>query len=290
MRAPRVLALSDVHLDYPENQVRFEAIEGHEQDTLLLPGDLTSELDRLAQALASARAKFADVFFVPGNHELWLTTDDFEDSLQKFHAILDLCAQLDVHTAPANVGATDGQPGVSVVPLFSWYAKPEEGEDSLFGPKEGEHPSLDMWMDERVVRWPEALPAATPSAFFLDLNEQRVARSYDRPVVSFSHFLPRRDLIFRTPDEIAASPGIPDRHPEFNFSRVAGTSALDRQIRRLGSISHVYGHQHRNRYRHVDGVLYISHCMGYPGEQGSDESVGAPRVVWEAPTNAAASG
>jgi hypothetical protein len=170
-----------------------------------------------------------------------------------------------------------------VVPLFSWYLKPEEGPDSLFGPKEGEDPSLSMWMDERVVRWPAA-QRGTASEVFLSMNEPHLSPPRGLPVVSLSHFVPRRELIYRTPEEAAVQPALRDRHPEFNFSRVAGSRALDRQVRRLGSAVHVYGHQHRNRHRAIDGVLYVSHCMGYPGEGGcgSGSAADQPRVVFEA--------
>ena len=99
--------------------------------------------------------------------------------------------------------------------------------------------------------------------------------------MSYSHFLPRRDLMLRTPeDRIAYGAGQPDRYPAFNFSRVAGSFGIDRQVRALGAQVHVYGHQHRNRDRVVDGVRYVSHCLGYPGE-GAAQDAARPRLVWE---------
>ena len=58
-----------------------------------------------------------------------------------------------------------------------------------------------------------------------------------------------------------------DRNPQFHFSRVAGSDLIDKQIRQIGSVLHVYGHQHINRDRKIDGVHYISHCLGYPNER-----------------------
>ncbi|HET8707810.1 MAG TPA: hypothetical protein VFM46_16025, partial [Pseudomonadales bacterium] len=58
-----------------------------------------------------------------------------------------------------------------------------------------------------------------------------------------------------------------DPTPGFNFSRVAGTWELDKQLRHLGSQIHVYGHQHRNRDLVIEEVRYISHCLGYPKER-----------------------
>jgi hypothetical protein len=58
-----------------------------------------------------------------------------------------------------------------------------------------------------------------------------------------------------------------DRAPGFNFSRVAGSGLIDKQLRQFGSTLHVYGHQHINRDREIDGVRYIAHCLGYPKER-----------------------
>ena len=88
------------------------------------------------------------------------------------------------------------------------------------------------------------------------------------PVISFSHFLPRVELVFSDWERFRAGGGVTgnDRAPEFNFTRVAGCRQLDAQLRKLGSTLHLYGHQHRNRDREIDGVRYVSHCLGYPPE------------------------
>jgi hypothetical protein len=76
------------------------------------------------------------------------------------------------------------------------------------------------------------------------------------------------ELVFSDWERFQASGGVTgqDRAPEFNFTRVAGCRQLDEQLRMLGSVLHLYGHQHRNRDRMIDGVRYVSHCLGYPPE------------------------
>ena len=278
----RVFALSDVHVDSGLNLTWIQALSesDFQRDVLILAGDVSDRMDRLASALARLRSRFASVFFVPGNHELWIRgTGPPRGSLGKFDQVLALCDSLDVRTRPGRVGNGEG---VWIVPLFSWYMKPEEGTDSLYVPKAGEDMTLSMWSDNHFVRWP-----ATPrpaAEFFLRANERYVLRKYDAPVISFSHFLPRRELIFGNPAPRQSGKSLADPHPGFNFSRVAGCGRLDAQVRRLGSTIHVYGHQHRNRFRKIDGITYVSHCLGYPRERETGHIrglEGGPRLVWD---------
>jgi hypothetical protein len=279
----RVFALSDIHVDYSENMdwIRGLSTTDYARDVLLLAGDACHKIGRLAAALECLREKFAQVFFLPGNHELWLLDSDCSDSLQKFHRIIDLCRSLDVKTEPARID--DGLQGFWIVPLFSWYDKPEESPSSLFLPKadRDDEDSLAAWADEHFVRWPSGGRAST---YFLESNSPYVNRVYDAPVISFSHFLPRADLMFPPQPDGAPQPEFWPRRAQFNFSRVAGTWALDKQIRALGSRVHAYGHQHRNKSVLIDGVHYVSHCLGYPYERKNGR-IGyfeeGPRLIWD---------
>lgn len=147
--------------------------------------------------------------------------------------------------------------------------------------KEDEDPRLRMWMDNRLIRWPEG---EVPIAKYM-LAQNSLVPKGDGPMITFSHFLSRRDLIFGSPDGEARMPfSRRDLHPRFNFSRVAGTTALDRQVRQLGSSMHIYGHQHRNRCRKIDGVIYVSHCLGYARERRLGlvcELDEGPRLIWQ---------
>jgi hypothetical protein len=277
----RVFALSDIHVDYGENMawIRGLSDQDYRQDVLLLAGDACHEMSKLQGVLESLRRKFAELFFLNGNHELWLLESDCSDSLQKFRRILQLCGDCGVRTEPAKID--DGRDGVWIVPLFSWYDKPEAGENSLFLPKPilGED-SVDTWADDHFVRWPAG---GTASAYFLESNAPHLDRIYDAAVISFSHFLPRTDLMFPWQPDMR-QPTVWPLLAGFNFSRVAGTWMLEKQIRRLGSRVHVYGHQHRNRWVTIDDVHYVSHCLGYPYERKNGR-IGhfepGPRLIWE---------
>lgn len=274
-RPTRIFLVSDIHVDYKENRIWANALSDQEylDDVLIVGGDVSCDTDLVAGTLQRLRQKFGKVFFVPGNHELWIRRKESSDSMDKFFEILKLCSSLGVATQPQKVGDAHSGNAVWVVPLFSWYRKPEEGNKSLFRSKQGENPSLDMWADEHFIRW-TGKKGAPFADIFLQMNEKNLQRSYDAPVITFSHFLPRIELIGYSREEVekirTTGPDTKlDTHPEFNFSRVAGCAGIEEQIRRVGSMIHAYGHQHRNRQRKIDGVRYVSHCLGYPSERES---------------------
>lgn len=288
MERPRVFALSDLHVDYPENEEWLHALplKNHHRDALIVAGDVSDDLVKLDAAFRLLTAHFGKVFFVPGNHELWVRGEGARDSLEKFRRVVECCARWGVHTQPQRVHGDDGS-AAWIVPLLSWYVTPEQGQDSLFVPKEGRDLTMAAWSDKVFFKWP---PADSPAEYFLNLNEPHLQRGYDAPVISFSHFLPRSELIFPSPAELARlKMALIQAHgtlraPPVNFSRVAGSRGLEAQIRRLGSTLHVYGHQHRNRARRIEGVWYVSHCLGYPQERAKaylSLAGEGPRLIWQ---------
>ncbi len=281
----RIFALSDIHADYRRNYEHIKKIpaDGYNDSALIVAGDISHNTGLLRSALEILKVRFAVVVFVPGNHDLWLR-DDFPDSLEKFNGIRAMCSEIDVATHPVRI-ASDSGPAAWIVPLFAWYALPEHSPSSLFVCKHGEDDSLRIWSDMKAVRWPACVDDRTPEEYFLGLNEPFLKRTYDGTVISCSHVLPRAELMFPTERELRAWAGrLKDPQPRFNFSRVAGSSTIDRQIRELGSAVHVYGHQHRNRCRTLEGIHYISHCLGYPRERQQGRIIGdacTPRLIWD---------
>jgi 3',5'-cyclic AMP phosphodiesterase CpdA len=238
----RILAISDLHTDFNENKSLLEQIPAvvHQDDILIAAGDISNNLDILRATLALLRSKFKKVFYVPGNHELWVRRE-MHTSVEKFFRVLALCEALEVQTSPEKVD------GVWIVPLFSWYNAQFDTDNS------GDAESLGGWADFYLCKWPAEIGEVCK--FFLKMNEPHL-RSYDGPVISFSHFLPRRDLL--PPTERLRFKGLP---------KVAGCTDLDDQIRRLQSVVHVFGHSHISCDRVIDGVRYIQNPLRYPRER-----------------------
>ncbi|HKP74217.1 MAG TPA: metallophosphoesterase [Longimicrobiaceae bacterium] len=246
----RIWAVSDLHADFRENRRLLERIPAgeHRGDALIVAGDVADSIPLVTDVLGGLRERFAEVFFVPGNHELWVRRDP-RDSVEKFHAVLDACAGIGVRTEPARVG------GAWVVPLFSWY-------DAAFDVRgEGDPDSLEAWSDRYFCRWPEG---PSPAARFLALNHPHL-RAYDAPVVSFSHFVPRTELL--PPVRWLRFKGLP---------LVAGSEEIDAQARQIGAAVHVYGHTHIPGDRVIGGIRYVQNHLR---ESGSGEG-GLLQLVW----------
>jgi len=75
----RVFVVSDLHTDYPENMdwvrrlpAEVGAGEGAGVDALVVAGDVAETRDNFARTMEVLRGRFGAVFYVPGNHDLWL--------------------------------------------------------------------------------------------------------------------------------------------------------------------------------------------------------------------------
>jgi len=238
----RLFALSDIHVDYPDNARWVEGLSDadYRDDVLILAGDLTEDSGLLGWCLARFAAKFRQVLFVPGNHDLWVRRSPVDMcSLRKFEQVMTVAADSGVSTQPFHYGST------LVVPLLSWY-------DYSFGVPDKDLSVL--WMDFRACRWPDGYGPEKVTEHFLGMNPTALPQPANR-VVTFSHFLPRIDLI---PVFVPRSM----RH----LDPVLGSSGIERQLRALGSNLHVYGHSHINRRVRIDGVTYVNNAFGYPQE------------------------
>jgi hypothetical protein len=121
-----------------------------------------------------------------------------------------------------------------IVPLFSWY-------DSEFGsgPTDKE---LEGWADFHFCKWPEGVRRV--SEYLTGLNLPNI-KSYDGAVISFSHFLPRIELL-PTREKLKFK----------GLGKVAGCRLIERQLRELKSVTHVFGHSHIDRDCEIEGVRY----------------------------------
>lgn len=239
----RVFAVSDIHVDFDVNVqwLRQLSRADYRDDILILAGDVTHKLAELSRCLNELVERFAKVLFVPGNHDVWVLGEAPErTSLQKFDDVVATVERSGASMQPYRRGH------LLIAPLLSWY-------DYSFGEPTAE--LCKLWTDFHACRWPAGFTVKDAAGYFMDRNQALVTEGAGK-IITFSHFLPRIDLI---------PAHVPARHRLLD--PVLGSSRLDRQIRQLGSSMHVYGHSHINRRIDIDGVTYVNNALGYPGEE-----------------------
>ncbi|KAJ1445522.1 hypothetical protein M885DRAFT_626101 [Pelagophyceae sp. CCMP2097] len=260
--APRIWCVSDLHVDASRNRHWLDLLPARPEDAIIVAGDVATSLKLVEAALRLLKTKFRHIFFVPGNHELWVRLDEppRRDSVEKFFAVLKLCDDLGVHTSPAYVG------DVLVVPLFSWYKR-----DAALG----EAGALELF--DAACDWPwrdcSSLDGRVAD-FMLALNEGALAwieaekkAGKAAEIVAFSHFVPHVTALF---------PGFT------RFRHVMGCAELDSQLARLSPRMHVFGHSHVNVDEILRGTRFVQQALGHPSDGLGDVANFRPLLVWTA--------
>ncbi|RPK57023.1 Calcineurin-like phosphoesterase [Streptomyces sp. ADI95-17] len=68
----KLLAISDLHVGYPENRLVVEGLRStNDQDWLIIAGDIGELVPDIEWAVRLLGERFAKVVWTPGNHELW---------------------------------------------------------------------------------------------------------------------------------------------------------------------------------------------------------------------------
>jgi 3',5'-cyclic AMP phosphodiesterase CpdA len=258
-QAGSLLAISDLHIAYPENRRVVESLRASSrEDWLIVCGDVSEMSEDLGWALEVLVERFATVIWVPGNHDLWSVP---EDPLKlrgeaRYRHLVELCRGLGVLTPedPYPVWKGSGGP-VTVAPLFLLY-------DYSFGVNvaptkrqalERAYAAGVVCSDELVL-YPDPYP--TREAWCeerIRATELRLeARDPELATVLVNHFPLTRD------------PTLILRHPE--FAQWCGTLRTADWHRRFGAKAVVYGHLHIPRVTWQDGVRFAEVSLGYPRE------------------------
>ena len=270
----RLFGLSDLHVDYAANLDTVKSLERPPGDghlALIIAGDVTHNRTTLRDALLALRSTFDDVFYVPGNHEAWVTSTDradgIGDSVAKLRACEALAEACGCRTAPATLSDASGR-CVRVAPLRGWYHASHDREPSVLPDDDGSRGFARRWADYRKCRWPPQLLGRggseavahgmgagddALSAYFAATNT--IERD-GTPLVTFSHYSPRYECV-----------------PEKRFllepclAKVSGSDHLGELVLRLKPDVHVFGHTHIPIDIDLDGTYYLQWPLGSPREQ-----------------------
>ena len=250
-----IYCVSDLHTDHPENMQWCKDVAQRglfKKDALVIAGDVTPSMVLLEETLTTLVSAFAAVFFVVGNHDLWVKgrmngglhiRPKEINSIEKLDEVLALCARLGVRTHPGYAC------GAIICPIFSWYHQSWDTEPDIIGWDGLPQDPSKVLMDFHLCTWPASLSKADDSIArrFDALNDQRdglptsmLKRIEDlraefpgAPLITFSHFVPRLEL-----------------NPEKRYlffpplARACGSVFLQARIDALRPAVHCFGHTH----------------------------------------------
>ncbi|HEY8020349.1 MAG TPA: metallophosphoesterase [Thermoanaerobaculia bacterium] len=259
----RLYAISDLHLRYEVTRRALQSLRPHPGDWLILAGDVGETEQHLRFALAILERRFAQLLWVPGNHDLWTLPPHPGEprGVEKYERQVAICREFGVLTPEDPYPEWTGEgPRAILAPLFLLY-------DYSFRPDEIPVEEAVEWAAEEnllcsdeVLLHPDPFPTRQAwCAARIAAAEPRLAAAAKRaPLVLINHFPLRHDL--------AVLPRIP------RFSIWCGTRATEDWHRRYRALAVVYGHLHIRRTTHRDGVRFEEVSLGYPKDW--DESRG----------------
>ena len=284
----RLLAISDLHIGYPENRAYADALAPADPgDWLIVAGDVGEVFADVGFVLASLANRFAKVIWTPGNHELWTLPSDpvAVRGVARYQALVAVCRRFGVLTPDDGFPVWDGPGGpVTVAPLFTLYdysfARAGTPVDRAPGPA-GDQAGRDAADHAAAVAAARAAgirpadegrlhadPYPSLAAWCRDqvaASEARLA-AVDGPVVLAGHWPLTRD-------PVAAL-----RHPQ--YAPWCGTTRTAAWASRPGVRAVVYGHLHIPRSTVRDGVRFEEVSVGYPREwQRRGTAPPPPRVI-----------
>ena len=268
---PRLLAISDLHVAYPENRRLLEELRPQAAgDWLLLAGDVGELFADIEWALTLLSGRFERVIWTPGNHELWTHPQDpvTVRGAQRYQLLVETCRRLGVVTPEDEYPVWPGAGGpLAIAPLFLLYDyswRPEgmatKAQAMAYAYETGvvctdemllhpdPFPSREAWCHERVA-----------------LTERRLAdRDPALPAVFVTHW-----PLVRQPTDVLRFP---------QFAQWCGTSRTRDWHVRFNAATVVYGHLHIPRVTWYDGVRFVEASVGYPREwRGRLPRPGMPR-------------
>lgn len=253
----KIRAISDLHLASPANRAALRELPKFHNDWLLLAGDIAERIEQIRLAFEILTTRFAKVFWVPGNHELWAVPEEPGQTPiageARYRTLVALARDYGVITPEDPFQIWSGPGGEHLIaPLFVLY-------DYSFRPD---------WIDaDAVIPWARETGTVCADELFLDPSpwpsreawcaarfqesEQRLADIPPAlPTILLNHYPLRRDLI-----DIPRAP---------RFTPWCGTRKTENWHRRFNANVVVSGHLHTRRTDVRDGTRFEEVSLGYP--------------------------
>ena len=251
----RLWALSDLHVSHPENRQALASLPALPDDWLIVAGDVGHGVLALDWCFRQLTAKFRQVVWVPGNHELWSVPRDAPRlaGAALYERLVQVARGHGVITPEDPYPVVDCRDGaVLIAPLFLLY-------DYSFRPP---HVGRD-----EVVGWAREDGAVCSDEFVLHPDPfpdreswcaARCAAAASRLAACPAHLPKILVNHFPLEEQHAVLPRIP------RFTPWCGTRRTRGWHRRFGACAVVYGHLHIRGTTWLDGVPFQEVSLGYP--------------------------
>lgn len=258
-------AISDIHISHPANLDALRALDYYPDDWLLLGGDVCESTDDLTECFSILGERFAQIFWVPGNHELWTTSGDpgAARGVAKYEELLAVCREFGVRTPEDEYLRWPGPgPACTIAPLFVLYDYSFRGgvvPEKLSTPE-----AIAYSRGRRVVCVDEELLHPDP---FLNRSawcHERVSYTRERlrqhresdggKLILLNHFpLQEQDAVL---------PRVP------SFVIWCGTRLTESWADEFPVHTVVYGHLHiGNDRKNKNGTRFVDVSFGYPRQR-----------------------
>jgi 3',5'-cyclic AMP phosphodiesterase CpdA len=261
-RAPRLFALSDLHVDHGANWRALAELPPHPHDGLVLAGDVADSVAGLERLLVHLVPRWGRLFWVPGNHELWTVprTGEHDRGVARYERLVACCRAHGVLTPEdpylewprARLALHGSDRPIAIALVFTLY-------DYSFGPEGLSPEAVRAWAAEGgILASDEALlhPDPYPSreawcAARIEATEARLAeRARTHHLVLVNHWPLRRDLV-----RLGRVP---------RYAPWCGTTRTEDWHRRFDAAVVVSGHLHVRATDVRDGVRFEEVSLGYP--------------------------
>jgi 3',5'-cyclic AMP phosphodiesterase CpdA len=261
----KLYAISDLHIDHKINSQALEALPAFPEDWLIIAGDTCSRIKHLRLALFHLTKRFAQVLWVPGNHDLWTGVGGIkEQGEEKYQKLVSICRDFGVLTPEDPYPLWQGEGGDHILaPLFLLY-------DYSFRPADISLNSAVAWAAETGIMCtdeyylaPTPYPSRQAWCFArCDYSEQRLRQiPSDTPLVLINHYPLREDLV-----RLSRIP---------RFSIWCGTRRTENWHRRFNVSVVVSGHLHIRATDYRDGVRFEEVSLGYPKNWNQSKGIQA---------------
>ncbi|NVJ23618.1 MULTISPECIES: metallophosphoesterase family protein [Myxococcus] len=251
----KLYAISDLHLRHADNRQALQTLPFFPDDWLIVAGDVGESLSEMDFMLRTLTARFRQVLWVPGNHELW-TMPSEQPQLKgdaRYQRLVALCRSHGALTPEDPYPRWPGEgPHRVLVPMFLGY-------DYSFRPDHvPEDKALEWaWEDDllctdEVLLHPE--PYSSRSAWCAARVEATQARLEALPAGCATVLINHYPLRY----EHVRLPRIP------RFSIWCGTKRTEDWHARYRAEVVVTGHLHIPLTQWRDGVRFEEVSLGYP--------------------------